>query len=218
MKTLSRISPQKKRKDRYNVYLDGRYSFSVSLDVKEKYRLEKGISVDEEMLRGIVISEGFEKVYNKAINFISYRARTRREIEDRLNKYLLRDVENKKYHDEIRVEVIRRLDDYNLVDDKKFVLDYVAATARSGKNVGKLKVRDFLYKRGISKELVDKYIDNYDDEYEVDKALLVAKKKLKLLGGKRDFQSKGKVYRYLYGRGFTLEAIKSVVDTLFGVQ
>jgi regulatory protein len=218
MKILSKISPQKRRKDRFSLYINDSYAFSLSYDVKEMFKLKEGMKIDDEKIEDILSYEHFGKIYGKIMRFISYKPRSRREVVDRLEKYLIKDVKDKRFHSKLKERIMLKVEDLGFVNDESYAKEYIESVKRSDKSVGRRKAETFLYKKGISREIIDKYIENLSWKVEEKKALAAASKKMKLLKGKRSYKNRNKVYKFLYGRGFSADVIKSVVDTLFEVK
>ena len=53
MPTITKITTQKKRTDRYNIFLDEKYAFSVDEAVLLKFQLQKGKEIDSFVLSQI---------------------------------------------------------------------------------------------------------------------------------------------------------------------
>ncbi|MDD6865190.1 MAG: recombination regulator RecX, partial [Lactobacillus sp.] len=64
MAKISKIEAQK-RPGRYNIYLDGKYAFSVAESVLIKYRLMKGMELDQSQLKAMTNDDEIAKAYNK---------------------------------------------------------------------------------------------------------------------------------------------------------
>ena len=50
MPTITKITTQTKRTDRYNIFIDEKYSFSVDEDVLLKFQLKKGKEIDSKIV------------------------------------------------------------------------------------------------------------------------------------------------------------------------
>ena len=60
MKKITKIEAQK-RKGRYNVYLDGQYAFPVAESVLIKYRLMKGMELDQNQIAQVTTDDQIAK-------------------------------------------------------------------------------------------------------------------------------------------------------------
>lgn len=215
MLLITGVSPQKKNPNRFNVFLDGKYAFSAARENILKYHLKTGGSLDKGIFEKIVFDENFEEIYGKVLRFLSYRVRSEKEVEERLKKYLEKSVKSKTARQEIMEKVLKRLKDLSLVDDEQFALSYVEGKIKSSKGLGKRIVARQLLKKGISEDLVEKNLSKYDLGVELKKAFKLAEKKARITQGRCEVEIKGKVYRYLYGKGFSTEVIQEAIRKVF---
>lgn len=121
-KKITAIATQKKA-GRFNIYLDGKYAFSVSEDVLIKYRLAKGLELNEEMIEHLQQADLLSKAYNKALDHLSYQLRTKKEIKIYLTK--LEVPENDQN------QIISKLVELNLLDDLAYAKSYVRTAAKT---------------------------------------------------------------------------------------
>ena len=56
-----------KRKGRFNVYVDGAYAFPISENVMIKYRIFKGMEIDDELKEELVNADDISKLYIPSI-------------------------------------------------------------------------------------------------------------------------------------------------------
>lgn len=197
---ITKIEVQKKNKNRVNLYLDNAFNCGLSLEVVVKYGLKEGKELNQELLDFLCDSSEKEVAMNKAISYIARYQKTEKEIQE----YLLK----KGFEDEIIQEVIKKLKEYNFIDDDLFAQNYIKYKTRS---VGKRKLAYELRKKGIKETLIDNNIDIYSQDS--DNVLLVAEKYLR--NKPRDIKTKQKTYRYLLSRGFVSEDIIRALNTMF---
>ncbi|HET7616396.1 MAG TPA: RecX family transcriptional regulator, partial [Bacillales bacterium] len=127
MANITRITTQKKHKDRYNVFLDRgngeEFGFGVSEDVLVAFTLGKGKEIDENELKSIIFEDEVKTAFNLAVRFLSYRMRTVKEITDYLQK--------KEAEPEVIEKVIGRLEHHQYIDDEEFAKSFVASRKRT---------------------------------------------------------------------------------------
>ena len=75
---ITTLKFQKKNKERVNVYLDGKYAFSLQAILAA--RLHKGQTLSDEEIEGLLQEDAFQKAYDKTLNFLTYRPRSRAEV------------------------------------------------------------------------------------------------------------------------------------------
>ncbi|MDG5786233.1 recombination regulator RecX [Evansella sp. AB-P1] len=209
MPQISKISIAKRRKDRFHIYVDrgngDEYAVTVSEDVLVKRQLSKGVELSEDDLDLIREEDNLDKAFQKVLNYLSYRMRSRKEI----FQYLL-DQEVQKEDAE---QLIDRLKDLNLLDDQAFAEAFVR-TKKNTQKKGPLLIEQELYEKGISQQQIDKAILEYPEEEQLDNAIKAITKKqssYKLEGQK---QRKQKLYQFLVQRGFTSSIINKAIDEL----
>ncbi|MEY9865327.1 hypothetical protein ABIE66_000706 [Peribacillus sp. B2I2] len=143
MPIITKITTQKKRKDRYNIFVDEKYAFSVDEEVLLKFQLKKGTSLDDLLLAEIQFHDEIQKAFTDALNYLSYRMRSESEIRLYLKK--------KETEEPIIKEAIHKLYSFNYLDDLEFAKAYVRTHVNGG-NKGpttlKLELKE---KRGTRK-------------------------------------------------------------------
>ena len=197
MKTITQIKIQANDKNRVNLYLDNKFYCGLDLETVVKNSLKVGTIISEERLESIQLESEKQVAYNKALKLISVRYKTQREVE----KYLY----EKGYLAQVVYYVVSKLNEYHYIDDQRFVNSYIA----SHKNIyGKLKLKQQLMQKGISEKLVDEALE--DEEFEQSEQ--ISKLAEKYMKNKEDSKENYiKLFRYLMGKGFEYEEIKSVL-------
>ncbi len=199
MKTITSLSIQKKDKNKVSVYLDGSYFCSLSLETVMKYNLKADTIIDEKVLEKYQLDSEKNQAYDKALKLISTRYKTKKELE----KYLA----EKGYMPSTIYYVIKKLGEYNFIDDEKYVESFIAH--KKSKD-GVMKIKQQLLAKGVSEEIIDKAIAQIDDQFEQIRAL-----KDKYMKNKPDTkESYLKLYRYLIGKGFKSEEILKVMKEM----
>ncbi|MGM8213743.1 recombination regulator RecX [Virgibacillus sp. W0430] len=173
MAIISRITTQKRNKHRYNIYIDNgqgeTFGFGIDEDVLIKYRLKKGMKLEQSIYEQIRNDETFHQSYSMAIRFLSYRMRTKKELEIHL---LNKDV------DEVQIpRIIEKLYKENLLNDEAFSDSFVRNRINMS-DKGPLVVKQELIAKGISSEIAAKAIEQFTYELQYEKAINWAQKKL----------------------------------------
>lgn len=94
-----------------------------------------------------------KKARNIALRLLTYRARSRKEVADHLEK--------KGFHGYLTATILTELEDYGYIDDEKFTLDFI--NYRKKRGLGLIRIRYELLMKGIDKEIVDTKIDECFD-------------------------------------------------------
>ena len=139
------------------------------------------------------------EIYNKALDLLSRREHSRKELYLKLSKRF----ESK---EDINL-TLDKLEGNNLLSDSRFTEEYVQARRRKG--FGAIKISIELEKRGVSDSLISKEIDKFEDWENL--AELTFKKRYPD-GASKDFKELQKQKTFLTNKGFTFHQIESVLD------
>lgn len=213
--TITDLQPQKKDPKRVNVYLDGKFAFGISLESKIINRLKVNEQISEKQIDLLILQDQIERLYDKAIKFLSFRPRSEREIRaNLLQKLRLTDkgeAEKKNFEKSID-SVITKLQKIGQVDDSEFARWWIEQRTRFKKTSPRI-IKAELFKKGINKEIIAELFSEISlDPLEL--ALELSRKKA------RNYQKfeknifREKMSRYLASKGFDWEVIKKAVDTL----
>src|SRR6056297_2394288 len=107
---ITAISQQKRQKERVNIYIDGRYGFSLSLWAAAG--LKTGDHLNSEKIRNLKTLDEKEKAYQRAAGYLSIRPRSCMEI----RRYL----KNKGFSPQTIESVVGQLTDYGYLNDNAF--------------------------------------------------------------------------------------------------
>ena len=141
--------------------------------------------------------DAFKLVYNKALDIISRREHSQKELTGKLL--------DKFSEEEIVYSVINNLVNKNLLNDARYSEAYVVSRKRKG--FGPKKIMYELISRGVIENIAYKAIENEGGWK--DAALKAFNKKFKK-GKAMDFKELNKQKTFLQNRGFSFEEIDSV--------
>ena len=194
---ITKLEIQKNNKDRFNLYLDEKYYSGISLELVVREHLKVGLDIDEEHLRNLILEDEKGKALAKAIKYIGTNLKTAKQLRDYLRK--------KDYNLNTINYVMDKLIEYNYLDDENYARAYVLTCSTK---YGKLKLKSQLKSKGVSDEIIDKYLDTAN----IDSIEKVALKYMK----NREFTYENcqKLSRFLYSRGYEFDEINSLVNRL----
>jgi len=199
-KKLSRITkivPAIKTPGRYNIFIDGVYSFSLDEIQLVAAGLKKGQEIPDTELFELKNDSEFGKNYIRAVDLISRRVRSEKEIRD----YAW----HKQWTKENTEKVIARLRERGYLNDETFAKSFVASRANL-RNFSRRKMELELAKKGINKDIREKVLRENED-FSEDESLknLIAKKR-------NHYDSEQKLIAYLARQGFSYDKIKVVLN------
>jgi len=149
----------------------------------------------------------FEKFYNKALEFLSYRTRSEKEVRDKLKL--------KQAEPEVIEKVISKLKEKRFINDEEFARQWIENRERFRPRSLRL-IKLELRQKGIEDEIIERIISN--DEFLISNDLEQAKKLVeKRIGKVRDLPRQEiyqKLGRFLASKGFNWDTIKKAIDEI----
>jgi regulatory protein len=196
--TITAIKQQVKRHDRYSIYVDGKYAFSLSEGGLISSGLASGREIDDIQLNELKKAAGMDKAYGNALRYVAMRPRSEWE----LHEYFRR-----KQVDETAAQVIvQRLRDLDLLNDLAFARAWVS-NRRLLKQTSKRRLVLELKQKHVPEESIRQVLEEDEtDERDQLKALIVKKR-----GRYPDQQ---KLMQYLARQGFRFDDIKSALNDI----
>ena len=201
---ITSIEPQKRNPHRRSIFLDGEFAFGLDEELVFKYGLHEGDELDGTELITIIAAEEKKYARDLALRFLSYRARSEKEVRDRLHKAGVGD--------ETVESVLDDLKQAKLLDDRQFVIAFVhdKMTLRP---VGPLLIRQELFKLGIRDALIDLAIEEaFREKTQVAVALELLIKRYPQVKQLDWLKAKKRLVDFLCRRGFKWEVIKEAFE------
>lgn len=202
MPVITKITTQIKKTDRYNVYIDEKYAFSVDEEVLIKFELKKGKEIDSLLLSQIQFQDEIQKSFGDALGYLSYRMRSEAEIRLFLKK---KDIE-----DPIINEVVHKLHQHNYINDLDFAKAYVKTYANSGSK-GPITLQLELKQKGINDSFINQALSEYPFDVQVQHAKQIAVKSIKKEKNTSERALKQKIEQMLSRKGYTQDCILVVL-------
>lgn len=203
MPTITKIAQQKRKKDRYSIFIDEEYTFSVEEDVLVRYDLAKGKSLTKEEIEEITESDTYHRAYLMAINYLSYRMRSIEEMNTYLNK--------KEVDPGWKEQIIVRLIEEKHLDDTAFANAYVRDRMHQTSKGPRLIERELLSK-GINKEIAEESTKQYKPAAQFDKALEWLEKERRKKSQYSFTKQQEKLRLKLIQNGFDADVITEVFE------
>src|SRR3989442_11226385 len=203
---ITALEPQVNNPERVNLYVDGRFLLGVNAAIvlQMGLRLEQELSPDQlEQLRS---EEVEQQAVDRALNYLSYRPRSREEV----RRYLRR----KETPPEIIEAALARLDRLDFVNDRTFAGFWIESREQFSPR-GARALKNELRMKGVEREVVEELIDDEKDE---ERALLAGRKKALSLVRipTMDFATfRTRLGSFLQRRGFGYEVSTRTVRALW---
>lgn len=196
---ITKVEIQKNHDNRCNLYLDDEFYAGVSLELVVKYHIKAGVILEKQELDNLILEDEKGKALSKAVKYLGANLKTKKQLRDYLKK--------KEYNPQTIDFVISKMEEYDYLNDENFAKAYILTYS---KKYGKLKLKSELKLKGVSDEIIDKYLDDFKSENIESVALKYLKNK------ERTFDTFQKLSRFLYSRGYEFDDINACINSLKG--
>jgi regulatory protein len=194
---------KQRRRQRANVYLDGRYAFSLSLDVVAQAGLHEGDVLSPEQVDSLRQADVSHQAHQAALRLLAYRPRSEAEIRQRLARRGLPP--------QVVQETIARLREQGLLSDAAFARFWVEVRDQSSPRGRRLLWQELSVK-GVEREIARQAIAPVAEE---DAALRAAQKKARHLQGQDYSVFRRRLGDFLLRRGFPYPIVHTTVERLW---
>ena len=200
MNEITAITPQIKDKRRCNIYVDGRFCCGLTLEATVKNRLKVGQIISPERLAEIQLESEKNTAFDKALTHISATQKTEKQMREFL--------QGKGYLPAVVEYVVEKLHSYNFLNDGQYAEAYVESLSeRKGSKLLRMELRG----KGISEVEIDAALDTLPAEREEETAKVLLEKYMR--GKVCDKTTLQKACRYLLGKGYDYEVVRSVLSS-----
>ncbi|HET7673338.1 MAG TPA: RecX family transcriptional regulator [Candidatus Saccharimonadales bacterium] len=196
------IKQQVKRKDRYSIFVDGKYSFALSESGLISSGLKVGLDLSAQDLEDLKKHAVEDKGVYRALDLIARRPRSAGEITDYLKR--------KGYEEEEAEKILNRLSEKGYIDDESFARSWVE-NRRLLKPTSRRKLRLELKQKKVAEDIIQEVLK----EGNVDEAETLRKLIVKKLQQAR-YRDRQKLMQYLARQGFNYSDIKEALDDIAG--
>lgn len=191
---------EKVRGNKYKVYLDNGDSITLYEDIILSNSLLLNKNIDN--LDKIIKENNEYEAYDKALNYISKKMRSKKEIKTYLGK---------SYDNELISRVIDKLVKNGLINDSKYVLAYYQDKINLS-NDGPNKIKDNLLKLGINEDIINKNITVNNKEI-FNKLDHLIDKKIKSTKNYSGNVLKQRLLSYFINLGYDKDMILEILNT-----
>lgn len=195
---ITDIRLQKKRQDRYNIFIDEEYACSLSGGALLESGIRAGDTLSSEQKQALVQTSDQDLAYSRLLDLIARRPRSIWEAEQYLKK--------KGYDAGFLHDIINLLKQKSYLDDYAFTESWIRSR-RLTRSISQKKLRFELQQKRIDDSIIDECMsrDEKDDAQTLQE--IVAKKRKQ-----SRYQDDTKLMRYLAGQGFYYSDIKAALD------
>lgn len=188
---------------KYKILFDDGSSLTTydDLIINNNVLYKKDIS--EELYIKLISENYYYEAYNKTLNYVLRRLRSKKEIIEYLSKYDLTETD--------RDKIIHKLEDNNLINDNMYAKAYIS-DAINLSNDGPDKIKKHLIDLDISEDIIDEEFSKIDNDIIVDKAYKIINKKFKSNNKYSAYQFNQKVLIDLVNMGYSRDLINNLLS------
>lgn len=199
---ITSINAQRKNPNRFNIFIDGQYSFSAASDDLIEFGIREGILLDQRQADELIRRCTYKDAFERACRFLQARGRSEHEIRSKLQSL--------GFDDPAISDVVDRLIQMRLIDDSDFARMWIEERNLLKPSSRRVLINE-LREKGIDKRIILNAIDKYaPDDIEI--AVEIAKKKLSQIPPDTEMNSlRQRIYKYLSYKGFDYETSKRAV-------
>ena len=203
---ITSLEPQMNNPERINLFVDGRFLMGVNAAIVLQMGLRLEQELSPEQLGQLHSEEVEQQAVDRALNYLSYRPRSREEV----RRYLRR----KETPPEIIETALVRLDSLDFVNDRAFAGFWIESREHFSPR-GARALKNELRMKGVERDVVDELVNDEQDE---ERALRAGRKKaMSLINTPNiDYTTfRNRLGSFLQRRGFGYQVVTKTVRTLW---
>ena len=201
--TITRIEPQKNKKNRYSLYSDDAFIIGVADETLLTFNIHCGSELSEKILQKIKKKEFTLALRDQAFRFLARRPHSCAELQTKMIK--------KGFEKVLITQLIEELIIKKYLDDHEYTRLFIQDELKLKKS-GPLIIRHKLLSKGIDRDIINDFMqDIYSEELQLQNCAYLAKKKIATLHNTPNDKKRDLLAIYLRRKGFTWETVKEVV-------
>jgi regulatory protein len=204
MPTITAIEPQQHDPERVSIFLDGEYAFGTTLMLAYARNLTVGRHLTAEEVESIQRDDEVDRAFGVALNFLSFRPRSARELRDYLRR--------RKTEPEVIDAALERLERNGFLDDAEFARFWVE-NRQSFRPRGTRALKAELRLKGVDTEVIEGALEELGDEE--DTAYRAGEKKAASLRSVDEREFFTRMLGFLQRRGFPYAAAAAAAKRLY---
>ena len=196
---ITKISPQQKNPHRWNIFVDGRFCFSIDENILTESDLSVNDSIQEQEIENLKNQDENWQAWRKSCDLLNRRMYSSGEIRDRLFR---------KGFSETSIQfAIQKLLKNDYLNDEEFATVFVGEKLRL-KQWGFFRIKMELKKRWITDEIIEKIFSDIEDLKGIETenlSNLISKSARKY--DLTDVKEKQRIINWLQRRGYSINLI-----------
>ncbi len=188
---------------RVNVFINEKFSFALDAAIAFSHGLRPGLHITPQFLDELLRQDGDARAYARALHFLSYRLRSRAEVQARL--------ERDEWPQTVIARVLQRLENEKLLNDSSFAAAWVENRSLYRPR-GARALRYELSRKGVGREVIREAMP--DEEQEIANAVEAARRKAREWSRYEGRERLEKALAFLQRRGFSFSVARNAMQRL----
>lgn len=205
--TISAVVAQERKRaglgQRVNVFIGGKFSFALDANLAMDRGLRPGLVLDDFALGELLREDGDARALAGALQFLSFRLRSRSEVEKRLQR--------DEWPNEVIQRVLAKLERNGVLNDDNFAAAWVDSRSLYRPR-GARALQQELRMKGVDKETIEAALPDSDQEQQ--NAVAAVRRKWENWEGLEDRERRDKAMAFLQRRGFSFSVVRAAVREL----
>lgn len=202
---ITALTPQRGRRGRLNVFLDGQFAFGIDQEAAARAGLSVGATLSEADVERLRDEDEAARYYNDALRFLSFRPRSATEVE----RYL----RGRGADDTLIAATMERLRQLGLVDDEAFARYWIENRGAFSPR-GARALHAELRAKGVDAARIDEALEETGED-EDERAYQAGHKRLRLLARLDEDEFHRRMYGFLQRRGFGYATARAATERLW---
>jgi len=208
---ITRIEPQKRRKNRFSIFVDDEFAFGVDADLLVEFQLYEGAELDDARLAQVREESERRKARERAYRLLASRDRSEHEMRSRLKEI--------GFGPDVVEQTVAKLREQGYLNDARFAVDF-ARSQLATHPVGRRELEWRLRNKGLADAIVAEAVEAaYAERDERTLALELARARVRRYRNEPDERKvKKRVADFLARRGFSWEIISDILEQWQNLQ
>ncbi|HVA11396.1 MAG TPA: RecX family transcriptional regulator [Candidatus Dormibacteraeota bacterium] len=194
---ITGITQQQKHPERYSVFIDGAYAFSLGEAALISSKLHHGQELKPKQAGELKLLASGDKLYGQACRYIALRVRTAWEV----SRYL----ERKQAPPALASELLNKLSNIGLIDDAQYAKVYIH-DRQLLRPTSRLKIAFELRKKHVAEEIIEAALNASEEIEQTALSDLIERKRQQ-----SRYKDDLKLMQYLARQGFHYSDIKKAL-------
>lgn len=189
--------------NKYVIELEGSQTIKTYDTVILKYQLLLKKEISEEILENIEKETKEAEYYQKTLQFMERKLRSKKEVEEFLIKQGVED--------SVRTTILEKLKEQGMFQEKPYIIAYVHDRMNFS-NDGPNKIRNELLKQGFDIDAIEQELEQIDEQQIKEKALRLITKKVELNHRYSESYLKQKLLEQMSILGYSKSLIQEILE------